>query len=365
MELQILKRFVLGLFSLFLIFSAQAQEIKIKKLKKTLLPVPTIGTSPETGFYAGAVATLDMVPADDSTARHSLISAEISYTERKQFIVNGSWDLTNKNRDFIIFGENSWMKFTEFFWGIGGNTAKENELLYGTYRLELENGFYKRIGENTFAGIDQQLQSIYSLQLPEANENNLGTLKQITSGITSGFGLGYIFDTRSTLLNPRPGESMFMIHGLYFGKVFGSDFEFPHMHVDARIYLPFKWKSTLALQATSELFGKNAPYLMNAQLGGSMMMRGFYQGRFRDNNQVTAQAELRLPIWRWIGATTFASMGDVFSFQNPERNGKLKSAAGLGLRICVDKKEKTNLRFDYAITSDRSTGFYISFGEAF
>jgi hypothetical protein len=365
MELQILKRFVFGLFSLFLIFSAQAQEIKKKKLKKTLLPVPTIGTSPETGFYAGAVATLDMVPVNDSTARHSLISTEISYTERKQFIVSGSWDLTNKNRDFIIFGENSWMKFTEFFWGIGGKTAEENELLYGTYRLELENGFYKRIGENTFAGIDQQLQSVYSLQLPQANENNLGTLKQITSGITSGFGLGYIFDTRSALLNPRPGESMFMIHGLYFGKIFGSDFEFPHVHIDARIYLPFKWKSTLALQATTELFGKNAPYLMNAQLGGSMMMRGFYQGRFRDNNQVTAQAEFRLPIWRWIGATTFASMGDVFSFQNSERNGKLKSAAGLGLRICVDKKEKTNLRFDYAITSDRSTGFYISFGEAF
>jgi hypothetical protein len=70
-------------------------------------------------------------------------------------------------------------------------------------------------------------------------------------------------------------------------------------------------------------------------------------------------------LWRWLGASAFAAMGDVFSLENPERNGSLKTAAGMGLRIRVDKKENTNLRFDFALTNDKSTGFYISYGEAF
>jgi len=51
-------------------------------------------------------------------------------------------------------------------------------------------------------------------------------------------------------------------------------------------------------------------------------------------------------------------------------NGKLsqksvKPNAGVGLRFRVDKKERTNLRFDYAIGRVDQSGFYISFGESF
>ncbi len=42
-----------------------------------------------------------------------------------------------------------------------------------------------------------------------------------------------------------------------------------------------------------------------------------------------------------------------------------KPNAGVGLRFLVDKNERTNLRFDYAIGQDGQKGFYISFGESF
>jgi hypothetical protein len=158
---------------------------------------------------------------------------------------------------------------------------------------------------------------------------------------------------------------MMMVHALYFSPVFGSDFKFPHAHSDFRCYLKSGRKNTLALQATTELFGRNAPFRLQAMLGGGMMMRGLYQGRYRDQNQVSAQAEYRMHCWRRLGAAAFAAAGNVFSFQHPGRSGKLKTAAGIGLRFQIDKRENTNLRFDYGWVNDGSHGFYISFGEAF
>jgi outer membrane translocation and assembly module TamA len=345
--------------------NAQQKTGEEKRWKKTLLAVPTLGSSPETGFYAGAVATLDLAPTKDTTARHSVYSAEIAFTAKKQFVLSGRWDITNLNRDYILFGENSWMKFPELYWGIGGKTADENELLYDAYRIEMENGLYHRFGKNLFIGLDQQLQSVYALSLPESSAEKIEILTGIKPGLASGFGLGILYDTRSNLLNPRAGEYLMMLHGLYFGKAFGSDFRFPHGHTDFRFYLPAGGKNILALQATAEVFGEGSPFRLQAMLGGNMMLRGYYQGRFRDQNQVSAQAEYRMQIWRWIGGAAFAAMGDAFSIKHPERNGRIKTAAGLGLRIRVDKKENTNLRFDYAITNDNSRGFYVSFGEAF
>lgn len=345
--------------------SAQNKQAPEKQWEKTILFLPIIGTSPETGFYGGGTATLDFAPHNDSSARHSVCGTEITFTAKKQFILSGRWDFTNRNRDFILFGENSLMKFPELYWGIGGNTEEKNQLLYDAYRIEMENGFYWRLGKNLFWGLDQQLQSLYSLSIPTSAAESEGIRSDVRSGIASGFGIGALYDSRSNLLNPRAGEYLMMIHALYFNPVFGSDFRFPHGHTDIRWYLPAGKNNIFALQATAEVFGQGAPFRLQAMLGGGMMLRGYYQGRFRDQNQVSAQAEYRFHIWNWIGAAAFASMGDAFSFRYKERNGSIKTSAGLGLRLRVDKKENTNLRLDYAITNDNSRGFYISFGEAF
>lgn len=361
------KKFISSALLIAAMLEVKAQDSVPAKpaWNKTLLAVPTLGTGPETGFYGGAAATLDLAPAADSSGRHSVLSSEITYTAKKQFIISGNWDITNLSKDYILFGENSWMKFPELYWGIGGKTAAENELLYDAYRIEMENGFYHRLGKNLFAGIDQQFQSVYSLQLPSKTEKTEAILNQMKQGNASGFGMGILLDTRSNLLSPRAGEYFVLLHGLYFGKIFGSDFSFPHAHTDLRCYLPLGKNQILALQATGEFFGEGSPFRLQALLGGSMMLRGFYRGRYRDHNQLSAQAEFRTSLWRWLGAAAFGSFGDAFSFQHPERNGRLKSSAGAGIRIRIDKKENTSLRFDYAITSDRTSGFYVSFGEAF
>ena len=94
-------------------------------------------------------------------------------------------------------------------------------------------------------------------------------------------------------------------------------------------------------------------------------MRGYYQGRYRDNRFGAAQGEYRLTIWKWIGATAFGGIGRVAgNMPDSESESILHPTYGAGLRIRIDKKENVNLRFDYA-RGDHSDGFYVAFGEAF
>ena len=54
------------------------------------------------------------------------------------------------------------------------------------------------------------------------------------------------------------------------------------------------------------------PWPMLARLGGSQRMRGYYQGRYTDNDMITLQIELRQRIWRRIGCAVWGGAGNVF-----------------------------------------------------
>jgi hypothetical protein len=346
-------------------FSPLENDSLRKKKRTKLFAVPTLGSAPETGFYGGAVALIDFVPGDDSLARHSVLKTEVTYTAKKQFVLNLDWIITDSLQKQIFLGDNAWMRFPELFWGKGGKTPKSNEVLYDAFRLELNNTYLRRIQPHFYLGVSQQFQSVYKMRFPFYETPNSEVYREIETGKSSGLGLAILYDSRTNLLNPRPGEAVVSVQSLGFGTVLGSDFSFASLDADFRYYHKTGRKQLIAFQGFTQLRSEGAPYRMLSLLGGPMILRGYYQGRFRDNNLFAAQTEWRWDFSKWFGMTAFGAFGDVVSFKNPERNGSLKSAAGLGLRIKVDQKENTNMRFDFALTNEQDFGFYVSFGEAF
>ena len=99
-------------------------------------------------------------------------------------------------------------------------------------------------------------------------------------------------------------------------------------------------------------------------MGGNQIMRGYYQGRFRDNNQVALQAEYRRQVIPWLGFVLFGSVGDVAASVDRFDLGDFKAAGGAGVRLMIDKKDRINIRFDYGLGRDTS-GFYFAFAESF
>jgi hypothetical protein len=76
------------------------------------------------------------------------------------------------------------------------------------------------------------------------------------------------------------------------------------------------------------------------------------------------QAEYRAPLFWRFGLVGFAGFGAVAHKFSDLNFGELRPAYGIGLRFLFDKKEKIQVRFDYAKGKD-SSGFYASIFEAF
>lgn len=107
---------------------------------------------------------------------------------------------------------------------------------------------------------------------------------------------------------------------------------------------------------------------MTPQLGSDEMMRGYYQGRYRDKNYLAVQSEIRYRVHPRIGMVAFIGAGTVYHDTINLSNFKL--SGGGGLRYFFDLEHNSSVRFDYAIGEKnpgekRQGGFYIALGQAF
>jgi hypothetical protein len=336
-----------------------ADSLRKRGYSTKIFAVPTLGNSPETGFYAGAVGLLDFVPRWDSLARHSNFKAELTYTFNRQFLAQTEHIFTDSAQRYIILGKNAWLKFPELYWGKKGYQPAFQAWLYDANRIELFNAILFRIRKGMYLGPVQQFQQIH-IKSTDRRESEIEAFAELKNNRSSGLGVNALYDTRTNLLNPRPGERYFQIQALTFGSVLGSQTRFQSLDLDFRSY--FKWtaKTRIAVQALGLFRSEGVPFRLMAMSGGPMMLRGFYFGRTRDQHLVSAQAEIRKQFHKWFGFTAFVASGIGFGSVTTPLN-----SVGAGLRIKVDPKENTNMRFDFAWTDRGDFGFYVAFGEAF
>ena len=186
---------------------------------------------------------------------------------------------------------------------------------------------------------------------------------QRSSYFFTGVGLSLQYDTRDFILNPQRGI-YFLVRKVFYPKwlsthdrtIFATTLTF-----DA--YLP-AWKgSVLAFDLYGQLNGYNIPWTLREELGAGMSrMRGYYAGRYIDNNQLTAQMELRQHIYGRVGAVAWVGGETVFPSFEQLRIKDVLPNYGLGLR--VEFKHNVNIRIDYGFGKD-TAGFVFQFAEAF
>ena len=92
-------------------------------------------------------------------------------------------------------------------------------------------------------------------------------------------------------------------------------------------------------------------------------MRGYREGRYRDNVLTVLQAEYRLIVWGPVGFALFGSVGDLQPRYSALGSEKLIFAGGPGLRFLINE-EGLNFRIDYGYGREGGS-FYFTLGEAF
>lgn len=359
MCLQLLRVLNLSIVVLILCLSNHREvfaqdSLKAKKVK--VLPVPAFGYSPETKTYLGAVTLFTLDFYRDSLTRTSNAKFEFNYTFNKQIVLESEWNYFFKEEKWFLKGKLHFSEYPDLYYGIGTNTPESNKTTFFSRRALLETSVLKRIGKKIFTGLN-----VKYIDYDDVGYDAPGTMfPELKGGSSVGVGYSVVKDTRNNLLTPTTGS--YINFGILYNFARKNYWE---LALDLRHYKTWKNKFTLATRFLNEVNLGTLPFYDMAFLGGDKYVRGYYYGRYRDNNLSTLQTELRVPLfWRFYLAT-FGGVSNIYSTENKFSFTSSKFNYGLGIRFLVDKKDNTFLRMDYAIGQGNNSGFYIAFGESF
>jgi outer membrane protein assembly factor BamA len=188
------------------------------------------------------------------------------------------------------------------------------------------------------------------------------TIKGSGGGTVSGFGAVGLYDSRDNVFYPTKGWWGELV--IYRDdRLTGSSFNYTRIALDVSKYLSYK-KNTLALNAYSIYSDSDLPFFQMGLLGGQKKMRGFYEGRYRDNNVIVFQAEYRRHVFWVMDITVFGSTGQVANRYDRFNGNDWRYTYGAGLRLMLDKVQKINLRIDVGVGNGKILP-YFTIGEAF
>jgi len=377
----------------------QISNIPVRGVKNLSI-LPVVGYSPANGFVVGGAVSVTEYHGDPKNTRLSSALLNASFTTKKQILLNLRFDYFTSQNKWYISGDNRLLFFAQPTYGLG---------IYGlnnqTYHFSVNGGdvtrtdsaqdmrfnyirlyetFSRRIYKKWYAGVglmfdidfdikDQDL----SLDSPQHLTSNYVYSKSFgfDTAHYSANGLQFqvIHDSRDNPINAYKGTYLnlaFRVNPIAFGSTQSSTM----LYYDWRSYIGVSKRIPRNLIAFW-LWGVlttsgHLPYLANPAITWDTYNRsgrGYVQGRFRGNNMIYEEAEFRYRISKngLFGGVVFANFTTA---SNPLTKQQVFDSVapgyGFGLRIMMNKKDRTNIAVDYGIGNGFS-GVYFNIREAF
>jgi len=327
---------------------------------------PTIAYSPETLWEFGLSGLFVYRANRDTINRLSEMQGFGFVTQEGQY---GAWVehalYTDKDKYFFL-GQAKFQNFPLSYHGIGMNTPDEKIALVSTTEFKLKERVLRQIKPSLFTGFEVNFERQANVVFETESNQPIALPLGYAGSSNLSLGWGVVYNDIHNVLNPRHGH-FGEIAFLSSRQAWGSTFDFNLAFADLRYYKPIGEKNVLALQAVGQFGAGDIPFNQLALMGGERMMRGYYLGRYRDNNYTAAQVEYRmLPFSfakRW-GGSVFASAGTVYPDFKSLSSSPLAWAIGGGPRFLLFPKKDVYNRIDIAFTPE-GYGIYFFIGEAF
>lgn len=341
----------------------------------TLLPLPLIYYTPETRLAYGVAPTftfrfkrdMDALRADSSASvRPSQVTLGFAYTQNKQLLFYVPFQLFYDQDKYYFNGEAGYYKYSYFFFGVGQREVPSE--LYGVNFPRIRINAFRRVAEaipkgKLYAGVRYQYEDY---QVTTVEPDGLLASGAVPGGLgskLSGAGLGLFYDSRNEIFFPTSGMIADIAY-LNQSRVWGSNVRFDRYTADLSSYHKLTKHAVLAVNYFLSFTSGVAPFNAMSLLGGTKRMRGYYEGRFRDQNAALLQSEVRFDIYKRLGGVVFGSLGILGDDATLLRPDDLKAAYGAGLRFTINRVDHLNIRVDYGF-GNQSSGFYLTLGEAF
>lgn len=245
------------------------------------------------------------------------------------------------------------------FWGLGYAAATHNPATsYVEKDYRVYGRYLHRFFRNAYVGALVDFGHVAAKRLRDLSYIGGQPLRSTAAGT----GLVLEYDSRDFIPNP--------VRGIYFSL---QETIFPKGLNDCGATL---WRTNVIFDAyqrvwrggvaafdlCGEFNSAHTPWTMLARLGGGSRMRGYYEGRYIDNDLVTVQLELRQHIWNRIGGVVWGGAGNLFPRVSAFRWSHTLPNYGVGLRW--EFKNRINIRIDYGM-GRRTSGFLVNVNEAF
>ena len=327
------------------------------------VPIPFAFYTPETKLAFGAMVIVSFRLSEQVNSRPSSVTASVYYTLNNQYDFSLSPEIYLNNDRYLIASELNYAKIIDKYYGIGNDTEEIEEPNYEARNSFIFLKFQSEILRYLKLGFVYELRDFDVVDAQE-NPNLLsGNLIGGEGGLTSGLGLVLTYDSRDNIFYPASG-GYYEIAAAVFSEILGSDHNYTKTFIDLRRYLKIADDQVLALQMFYNFVGGSAPFYDIPQLGGDNIMRGYFEGRYRDKHYFATQLEYRIRVWWRFGLVGFIGVGDVASKFSKFELNKFKYSVGAGLRFRIDETELWDLRVDIGFGKN-SSGFYFQYNQAF
>ena len=368
---------------------------------KNLSLLPIVGYSPANGFVVGGAVSVTEFHGDPKTTSLSSALLNASFTTKEQILLNLRFDYFTPENKWYISGDNRLLFFAQPTYGLGIYGLQNQTYTFGlngssfaTDNLEqpmrfnyirLYETFSKKVYKKWYAGFGLMFDIDFNIKdqaLKLDTPNPMITsnyfyskAKGFDTAHYSANGLSFqvINDTRDNPVNAYKGGYIFVAFRVN-PLAFGSTQKSTMLYYDFRKYFGVSSRTPRNVLAFwfwgTMVTSGSVPYLALPSITWDTYNRsgrGYIQGRFRGTNMIYEEAEFRYKISKdgLFGGVVFANFTTASNpFTGQDVFNAVAPGYGFGLRIMMNKKDRTNIAIDYG----RGYGFsgvYFNIREAF
>jgi hypothetical protein len=360
---------------------AEAAEAQ-KRLMVAAAPV--VAYNPASGLGIGGAGNVAFFKGFPQTTSISSVVASLIVTSKKQLLFNGKFDVSTADNRWVLHGDNRIYFTSQDTYGLGTSTTPEQAVNAQYDYLRFYEHAYRRVYRRVYLGAGL-LYNLHSRVRPaEGGEAAWPDSPYVTYSQEQGFDLdsqtsagasvSVLLDTRDGAINPSRGLYAGLDYQMFFEGFLGGTSSWRQLNCDLRTYVRLSADARHRLAVW--LYGNFvtdgvAPYF---DLPATSMDtygrsgRGYIQGRFRGQRLAYGELEYRWTFTRsgLLGMVAFLNTETLSNEQTGERVfDSFATGAGVGLRLMMNKRSKTNLAFDVGLGNDGAARVYFAVQEAF
>ena len=345
---------------------------------------PVVGYKPSSGVLVGVAGNVAFFRGDPTTTHISSAVAALNVSTLEQVSATAKLGVFMRDDRWKIEGDNRFQWTSQDTFGLGTDTVEAAKVnmkfdyfrVYETAFRTLRPGVFAGAGfhysdhTDVRPGKDAEAAWDASPYVAYSEEHGFPLASQTSAGASVNF----LVDTRDNAINADRGWFGSASYRAFFEGFLGGDSTWQQLNLDLRTYraLSRDTRHKLAFWLYADMVvGGTAPYMDLPATGMDTYGRsgrGYSEGRFRGERLLYGEIEYRGTLMRngLLGMVAFLNTA---TFSNSQTGEQLfdafAPAGGVGLRLLMNKRSRTNICVDFGWGKQGSSGLYLAVQEAF